>query len=394
MSKREQRKQRLASAASLALGTLPIVEAMGLPLRDLLRLCETDKSFYERCAVIMGDILKRVEVEDPALLLGFLRHVATAPLIDDRLREACIRRLQWRKTISVGSSHALALLDDGSVVGWGDDRALHPTERGRYVSVSAGFLQSVALLDNGRLVKWGDVNLMRLIYLPPAPPAGHRYVSVSAAGGYNSLALLDNGDVRAWGSELFGHVTNKDAALRGRRCVAVADGWSYSLALLEDGQVVGWGRDDVRQATGAAGALPAGRRYIAISAGSSFGVGLLDNGEIAVWGSEAVVNDARRVNQEVRNRGRRFVNISAGSLHALGLLDSGEVVGWGEDNNGQSSGGGTALAASEGNRYVAIAAGTDLSMGLVDNGRIVFWGTDKYVKVRVVEPPPGRTFVW
>lgn len=108
--------------ASLALGTLPIFER--IPLGDVLQLYQTDKSFHQRRAALISDValLNRVEREEPVLLLGLLRHTATAYSVDEHLREACIRRLQWRKTISVGMWHALALLDDGSTfisVRWG-----------------------------------------------------------------------------------------------------------------------------------------------------------------------------------------------------------------------------------------------------------------------------------
>ncbi len=72
--------------------------------------------------------------------------------------------------IAAGTTHALALLGDGTVVGWGDDRegelgngaresaVLHPVAvKGLtgVTAIAAGEFDSAALLSNGRLTTWG-----------------------------------------------------------------------------------------------------------------------------------------------------------------------------------------------------------------------------------------------
>lgn len=362
-----------------------------IPLHDVLRLCQTSKGSYQRYAAHLTYILGRVNQENPALVLRLLRHIAvtTVAIVDECFLETCIRRLQWRKTISVRRSNALALLDDGSVVGCCKQGIFDKIPKGRYVSVHAGDSRGVGLglLDNGEAVVWG-----RAVYAaPPTLPSGRRYVSISGHS-LHLVALLDTGEVVQWLPNRYGTLEAKKV-IGEHRCVAVESDGSFSLALLEDGQVIGWGDNHQGQARGSVGALPR-RRYVAMSGCYLFSVGLLDNGEMALWGNHDLVASGMRVNEEVWRRGRRFVIVRAGGTHGLGLLDNGEVVGWGNDKCQQISGAGAALAASGARRYLAIAARNEVSMGLVDNGRIVFWGSNTYIEERMVDPPPGRRFVW
>ncbi|HXD55477.1 MAG TPA: IPT/TIG domain-containing protein [Solirubrobacteraceae bacterium] len=81
------------------------------------------------------------------------------------------------KAIAAGSTHALALLEDGTVVGWGDDRegqigngaqetaVPHPVPAGGLTAVeqiAAGEQDSAAILKSGELFTWGMNNLASL----------------------------------------------------------------------------------------------------------------------------------------------------------------------------------------------------------------------------------------
>lgn len=81
------------------------------------------------------------------------------------------------KAIAAGTTHALALLEDGTVVGWGDDRegqigngaqetaVPHPVPAGGLTGVeqiAAGEQDSAAILDSGELFTWGMNNVASL----------------------------------------------------------------------------------------------------------------------------------------------------------------------------------------------------------------------------------------
>src|SRR5690349_9309368 len=99
--------------------------------------------------------------------------------------------------------HALARLDDGTVVGWGSDifgqcDAPPPPAGLGYVEVAAGAYHSLGRLSDGSIVTWG--------YLGsgvPGLPLGSTCAEL-AAGGFHSLARLSDGTILAWGDNTYG----------------------------------------------------------------------------------------------------------------------------------------------------------------------------------------------
>ncbi|HEY1834820.1 MAG TPA: IPT/TIG domain-containing protein [Solirubrobacteraceae bacterium] len=83
------------------------------------------------------------------------------------------------KAIAAGKNHALALLDGGTVMGWGDD--------------------NFGEVGNG--VSGVKVKL-------PKPVSGLSAVSQIAAGSHDSVALLTSGALMTWGTEKFGVLGN------------------------------------------------------------------------------------------------------------------------------------------------------------------------------------------
>lgn len=61
------------------------------------------------------------------------------------------------RAIAAGNAHALAILSDGTVTGWGDDRggALQPPTHVRFKAVAAGSGFSLGLAADGTLWGWG-----------------------------------------------------------------------------------------------------------------------------------------------------------------------------------------------------------------------------------------------
>ncbi len=384
---KRRREGEIVAASTLVpeyMATQPFLE--GLPLEKLLLLCQTNKEFKRVCGEI---IATRVKTEFPGPSALDLGRCATDSNVDDRLRQACIQRMGM-KTISARSHHCVALLDDGTVVGWGSEAfdqktgaacvsgaaSVLPDAR-RYIAVSTSDFHSAGLLDNGDVVQWGLVNgspyTSFVAARVPILPKGRKYVSVSMSDSH-SLALQDDGHVVGWGRDNDGESSGGAAALpEGRRYVVVSAGFQFSLGLLDDGNVVGWGNDNFRQVSNARRALPPDRRCVSISAGYNYALGLLDNGRVITWGNQSraqrdefyrgwystggidwpqsrdttsghkqagaddwAINPSRLMTgarDANKNAGtRKFVAISAGDSHALALLDNGQVVGWGQND--------------------------------------------------------------
>jgi alpha-tubulin suppressor-like RCC1 family protein len=186
------------------------------------------------------------------------------------------------KAIAAGGDHAMALLSNGTVAVWGGNTygqmgngttlkgaegtgstvpAIVPNLSG-VVAIAAGGGDDVALLSNGTVVAWGENKQGQLGDGTtvekdiPTPVRGLASVKAVAVGGIGSLgghllALLNDGTVRAVGGGTSGQLGNggdtsssSPVTVRGLTGVsAVAASVSHSMALLKDGSVVAWGAD-------------------------------------------------------------------------------------------------------------------------------------------------------
>lgn len=181
------------------------------------------------------------------------------------------------KALAAGGAHSLALLNNGTVLAWGDnargqlgdgstdDRTTPVAVTGlaglKVVGIAAGSQFSLALLADGTLRAWGDNRSGQLGTgsVSPDPQttpvtvgglAGVRVKQVDA-GDSHALAVLGNGTVRGWGENSRGQVGTGTASsapvptptqvvdLIGAKIVN-AGGFS-SLAILATGRVKGWG---------------------------------------------------------------------------------------------------------------------------------------------------------
>ena len=82
------------------------------------------------------------------------------------------------------------------------------------VAIAAGAEHSLALLNNGTVMAWGNNEQGELgngtttNTAVPVAVTGLSHVVAIAAGGYHSLALLENGTVMAWGENEYGQLGN------------------------------------------------------------------------------------------------------------------------------------------------------------------------------------------
>ena len=194
--------------------------------------------------------------------------------------------------VAAGGSFSLARLSDGTVQAWGANfqgqlgdastvaRAVPggvggfdsaTGNLGRVAAIAAGGAHALALLDNHTVMAWGANDQDQLGVIPSSATAtfetrpgvviddqGANLTTVAAvaAGGAHSLALLENSTVMAWGENSWGQLGDgtTDAHDRPRAVmvsateeltsvVAIAAGDDFSIALLADGAVYGWGNN-------------------------------------------------------------------------------------------------------------------------------------------------------
>ena len=266
--------------------------------------------------------------------------------------------------VGTGLTHTCALLDNGQVACWGDGAngklgygntttigdnetpAQNPAHGGMVplpggasaVAISVGHSHACALLTSGSITCWGNNTWGQLGYgntndigdnETPAQnpvhggltylPAGRTAVAV-AAGDFHTCALLDNGQVTCWGDGAFGklgygntlQITNPSTnpynggivpLPGGHTATAIAAGQDHTCAVLDNGQVSCWGDAvygqlgygniiDIGDNETPAGnpynggivALPAGRTAVAVATAVAHTCATLDDGTVSCWG--------------------------------------------------------------------------------------------------------------
>ncbi|HEY4427319.1 MAG TPA: hypothetical protein VGN08_03870 [Solirubrobacteraceae bacterium] len=186
--------------------------------------------------------------------------------------------------IAASGCHVIALLSNGTVMTWGGNAwgelgngtsgngsegaaSLVPipvSGLSGVVAVAAGGGDDVALLGNGTVVGWGENKYgvlgdgTRELKDRPTRIGGLSGVKAVALGGNGSLgahllALLNNGTVLALGDNVAGQLgdgtlTSSSVPVQVRRLsgvTAISASFSHSLALVEGGRAMAWGNDSM-----------------------------------------------------------------------------------------------------------------------------------------------------
>jgi alpha-tubulin suppressor-like RCC1 family protein len=281
------------------------------------------------------------------------------------------------KSIAAGADHALAVREDGSVWGWGSNGSgqlglgkskpgPHPSPvripgLSRATSVAAYNDASYALLEDGTVVGWGDrlwrANGRAASRETPAPVPGLHDV-VAIAAGLPCLALLRDGSVMTWGSGFLGDgspaqrdyapVVPQPARVSGiDDAVAIAAGASTSAVIRKNGSVWIWGQGDashlgIRRPAPPGHeppdqlvpvALPNLPRAVSVSLGSGSAV-VFEDGTLRTWGDARLGATGRpgieRIPGPTPVAGvTDLVRVWSRFYGNLGLTRDGRILAWG-----------------------------------------------------------------
>lgn len=277
--------------------------------------------------------------------------------------------------IAAGAQHSLALLSNGTVMAWGANgsgqlgdgstwgpdhcdketesvqcstRPVQVSGLSEVKAIAAGQNYSLALLQNGTVVAWGELGNGSSggADATPTPVEGLSGVTAISAGDFDGLALLNNGTVMAWGDNKFGQLgdgtltqSNVPVAVSGLSGVsAIAMGEETGFALGDEGTVEAWGSNI------------SGQLGIGLRAGPSecFPLNFCSPTPVEVDGIE------------------HATAIAAGGEQTLALLSDGAVMSWGLGWEGQMGDGSTEISdvpvtVSDLSHVTSIAAGDDFS---------------------------------
>lgn len=293
------------------------------------------------------------------------------------------------QAVAAGASHTCALLTSGDVKCWGDnmygqlgvgDRRARgavsedlgssatPVALGAQrsaIAISAGRAHTCAVLADGAVICWGDNRFGQLgvgdrvargtgdgaASAPAVVDLGHPHHAVAVSAGANhTCALLSSGPVKCWGADDTGQLGQETAGSRGgqpgemgdnlapvdlgagQTATAIAAGTSHSCALLQNGSIKCWGANSAGQ----------------------LGVGTTDNGSAAQLKTNLSTADL--------GSGRTARAIAAGAAHTCAVLSDGLVKCWGANLFGQLGLGDTR---NRGGQPGELAASAPLNLGLV-----------------------------
>jgi RHS repeat-associated protein len=290
-----------------------------------------------------------------------------------------------------GSNFGLALLFGGQVLAWGGNPEGQlgsgghspsyvpqgvPSLTGGVAAISAGFEHALALLANGTVMSWGDnrggdLGSGTCCTSNPTPAkVSGLSGAVAVAAGYNhSLALLSNGTVMAWGGNQDGQLG--DGGTEGSDTPVAVSGLSGVVAIAAGG----------------------------CCNGEAFSLALLSNGTVMAWGAgrSGQLGNGSTVNSDVPVAVSGLTGataIAASSRDAYALLSGGSVRAWGENSNGQLGQGSNSgpsecedeaislacatrpVSVSGISTATAISASGPFVLALLANSQIVAWGNN------------------
>ncbi|KAF4665631.1 hypothetical protein FOL46_003559 [Perkinsus olseni] len=248
--------------------------------------------------------------------------------------------------VSLGESHSVAVMEDGSAWAWGKNN-LGQCGCGVHAKSNDNLFTTGRELP--KPYSPGEVKL----------PAGKKVMS-AASGSNHTVAVCTDGSLLVWGS-----------------------GW--------DGQLgTGNRRDVFIPVEPEQGEMSGEHNTIGVSCGQDFSAVVSSDGELYTFGSNqygqlGVGDGCLRSSTPLRVRGpleeRKIVKVACGGSHMAAVTDEGELYTWGYGRDGNLGHGDKAdvgvpklVEALKGKRIVDVAAGGGHTMTLDDKGVLYVFG--------------------
>ena len=139
--------------------------------------------------------------------------------------------------VAAGTDHCLALLEDGTVISWGNDyggKTTVPSDLSNVVAIAAGSTFSLALKENGDVIAWGmDENY----YNSFTNPIATNVVEIDAKGS-SAHALHHDGTYNLILGETYRFYSNAQNVYAISSIYADRNSWDiYALSIDRDGKV-------------------------------------------------------------------------------------------------------------------------------------------------------------
>eukprot|EP00439_Symbiodinium_sp_Y106_P052683 s526_g7.t1 len=275
-----------------------------------------------------------------------------------------------RVQVRASCSAFAVILDDGSVVTWGDaenggDSSAVQDQLKNVQQIQASGRAFAAILDDGSVVTWGAADSGGDSSAVQDQLKAVQQIRASRYGAF--AAILDDGFVVTWGDAEYG---GDSSAVQGQlkyvqQIQACAGAFA---AILGDGCVVTWGHaGDGGDSRAVQNQL---RHVQQLQATMSAFAAILDDGTVVTWGGAHSGGDSSAVQDRLKDVQR----IQASSDAFAAILDDGSVVSWGSaDLGGDSS------AVQDQLRHVQqIHATMSAFAAILADGSVVTWGAAEF----------------
>jgi hypothetical protein len=334
--------------------------------------------------------------------------------------------------VSAGNDYTMAIRDDGTLWGWGDNSAgqlgngttdskLEPVQVGTdddWVYVSAGYRHTAAIRADGTLWTWGSnmfgqlgIASGDLSRITPSEVTGGPWAQVSA-GSDHTAAVKKDGTLWTWGCNETGqlgitHLVAENSPTQVRineannEWVYVSAGSDHTAAIREDGTLWTWGYNG----EGQLGRFPSSVSYSAIpgkiteqgpwasvSAGDHHTAAVKEDGTLWAWGrnTEGQLGLGNSTSadypEQVKSSGGNddeWVSVSAGFRYTAAVKGDGEMWTWGQNYYGQLGLDDTddrysPVHVGKGDNWASVSAGGNHITALRDDGTLWAWGRNYY----------------
>jgi len=229
--------------------------------------------------------------------------------------------------VSLGQTHSCAVLDDNSVKCWGSNsngqlgdgttvdsmgpKSVALQEDQNVLSISSGSYHTCAILNNLSVSCWGDnwhgqlgdgTNARSLEPVGVLFDSSYEARSLES-GSFHTCTILINNSIYCWGFNSAGQLGNSDVdssniplqmGLSDSQTPSdIGSGFHHTCSLLDSGQVVCWGDNSrgqlgdslgVSRSTAEPVNIPVGRFAISLSVGQSHSCAILDDATLHCWG--------------------------------------------------------------------------------------------------------------
>lgn len=332
--------------------------------------------------------------------------------------------------VRAGGSFGMALAQDGTIFGWGDNgsgqlgngnnkRVYMPQpaavgiDGAHVVDIQCGNVSTLFLLDDGTVYTCGRNNygqqgvtgIKEYVFTPIQIPSLSGVVQIACGFG-QCLARTAEGRVYAWGRNSNGQIgdgTKKHAKepvlLPLEDIVDVQCGGKFCMALASDGTIYGWGDNEYGQLLDASKRknvltptrLSISGLYTAVACGGDVGYGVDSDGTLWAWGR----NDYYQLGTKEAGKqssipvrvalpeGTQIAQVYAYNSHAAAITVDGALWQWGGVYHGQVGNGkrpwrDVPTVACPDSNVVGTAVGSLQSYLLLADGTVYGCGCNEY----------------